>query len=157
MCARAHTYMCTVGSSEHASNSWAIRDLTGHHCGNGEGAIVWGWPRGYPSFFSFPYSIPSQKCVQTNSFSDLIFFVFGCKGSVRSWDTFYCLFAHPCQCFSLKKGLSLHKNTNGNQQKKGIGDFGLTAMWWPVDLMWIIGRMSASPIPLYIWQSLGWE
>lgn len=62
----------------------------------------------------------------------------------------FVLFAHPCQCFSAKKGLSLHKNTSGNKQRRVWMTSGLLQHGDQVDLMGDVGRMSGCPLSCFM-------
>ena len=147
MCERVH--VCShVGLWEF----WARRRLLGnlgpdgHHCGNGEGATAWGWLQGHPLFSSQHFISSPKKSV----FRPIVSPTRTCGAwlteGVCEASTFFLLFAHPCQCCPAKKGLSLRKNTNGNQQDKGVDGLGLTARD-QVDLTGVVGWTLGCPCP----------
>lgn len=140
-----HAQKCTFGSSECSGDSWVTRDLLGHCWANGEGTVVWGpdWGATPPSH---PHFIPSSKCVQTNSFSNLTWLCLVGKGSPRGWNNLSTV-CTSMSVFSCNRRDYACMKTVVEISRRIWMISGLLQRGDQVDLMGVVGRIPGCPCP----------
>lgn len=147
VCAQRRTF----GSSECAGDSWVKRDFLGQCWANGEGPIVWG-PDCRATPPSRPHFIPSSKCVQINSFSNLIWLCLVGKGSTRSWNNLSAVCTSMSVLSCKRRGYACRKTLVEISRRRVWMISGLWQRGDQVDLMGVVGRISGSPLSCFVSQ-----